>query len=177
MLTFRIVITYFLALFSFNTIPLESDPIKGVIVSIDDLYNDTFVMWDKIFSIADDLNITSYVYITQYTNKTTILANYCRKYKNIIIITDYTTNTIWMRDYGPIFYKNKYGDLNILKIHYKHHRKYDKLLPFDFSYRFDIPITKIDTIMEGGNFITNGDGICIVSDKVLEYNLDINILK
>lgn len=192
MLNVGAVFTSFLALFAFSsiplatiplatiplaTIPIETDPIKGVILSIDDLYNDTFIVWDTILAVSNKLNITSYIYITEYTKEKNIIDLYYRKYKNIILINDYHTNTIWMRDYGPIFYRNNHGDLNILKIHYKHHRKYDNLVPYDFSYRFNIPITKLDIIMEGGNFITNGNGICIVSDKVLEYNYDIGILK
>ncbi len=158
--------TYFLALFAYTSIPLESDPINGVILSIDTYDPETYHIWDKIIDITDKLKITSYIYITNSASKnSTIIRN---RYKNSVF-SDYQTDTIWMRDYGPIFYW-KNNKLNILKIHYKHHRKNDNLMPYDYSYKFNIPINSIRLILEGGNLISNGNGICIVSDKVLEYN-------
>lgn len=162
--------TYLLALFSYNTIPLESGKINGVLVSVDDISDNSFPIWNQILSTADELNITSYVYFTNHTIDKNITKYFDKYYNNVVLIDDYFTNTIWMRDYGPIFYKNNYGIINILKIHYKHHRKYDNLMPYDFAYRFNIPINAIELIMEGGNLISNGNGICIISDKVYEYN-------
>ncbi len=157
--------TLFYALFAYNSIPIETDPIEGVLLSIDTYDKETYHIWDKIIDISNANNIKSYIYITDYTKNDTFIHD---RYKNSII-TDYHTDTIWMRDYGPIFYKNN-DKYNILKIHYRHHRKYDNLMPYDFSYRFNIPINKIELVIEGGNLISNGNGICIISDKVLEYN-------
>lgn len=165
------LLIFLFALFSrYSTIPIESSEVSGLIIAIDDVDEATLDIWGEMTSIASSVGVKTYIYFThRCSNRTFALESIQYRNKNISVIKDYSTDTIWVRDYGPIFYKgdNQHG---IIDIEYRHERPRDDDMPIDFAYRFNYRLARLKIVIEGGNLISNGDGICITSDKVKKHN-------
>jgi agmatine/peptidylarginine deiminase len=80
-------------------------------------------------------------------------------------------NTMWTRDYGPLAVEwsgqpaivdPNYGQLD---------RPDDDLVPLVLAGRLQLPVIKSPLLLEGGNLLSNGRGLCISTRKVLDDNL------
>ena len=49
-------------------------------------------------------------------------------------------------------------------------RKSDELMGVRFAKMFDLPVRSIPLVLEGGNFISNGDGLLLTSAKTLQVD-------
>lgn len=88
-------------------------------------------------------------------------------------------NSIWLKDYGPLFVRDiATRDLSIEDAKYYSNRPRDDVIPRDFAARVSVPVSDLGSefannlglYFEGGNFLPNGDGICIISSVVLGAN-------
>jgi agmatine deiminase len=89
-------------------------------------------------------------------------------------------DTIWMRDYGPQFvytHRSKHRtNLHVIDLSYypfswisKHNpigRVRDDAVPTRFASYQGIPSYRPQLIAEGGDFMTDGEGTCFVSDRL-----------
>jgi agmatine/peptidylarginine deiminase len=90
-----------------------------------------------------------------------------------ITISTTPTNSFWIRDYGPFFIE-KNGELSIVDFNYVGHfnRVIDDIYPtfygiqneieFDFSTNFELCI-------QGGNYMSDGQGLAMVANLSLEF--------
>jgi len=84
---------------------------------------------------------------------------------------DHRLDSIWIRDYGPFFVLDPHDDLNIVDAHYvRYDRDNDDAQPIHFADEYGIPRFDWGFATEGGNFLPNGHGICIVSDTIEGLN-------
>ena len=84
-------------------------------------------------------------------------------------------DSIWIRDYAP--YILRYDEENLLMVDAKYRtrdelqaRKKDDFMGVKFAKMFDLPVRSIPLVLEGGNFISNGDGLLLTSAKTLQVN-------
>jgi agmatine deiminase len=80
-------------------------------------------------------------------------------------------NTMWIRDYGPIFVR--LGDEMRMAIDADYPeagRGDDDLLPHAMADFFRVELHRAPLVFEGGNFLSNGLGLCIVTSSCLERN-------
>lgn len=80
---------------------------------------------------------------------------------------------LYDRDFSPIFFRSQYDEsttAGILHISYYSDRPRDKGMAPDFAERTDLPAYFRDLKFEGGNLLSNGKGLCIMSDRVLYVN-------
>lgn len=84
-------------------------------------------------------------------------------------------DSIWIRDYAPFVLR--YDDENTFMVDAKYRtrdqleaRKSDELMGVRFAKMFDLPVRSIPLVLEGGNFISNGDGLLLTSAKTLQVN-------
>ena len=84
-------------------------------------------------------------------------------------------NSIWIRDYAPFVLR--YDEENAFMVDAKYRtrdqidaRKKDELMGIRFAKMFDLPVRSIPLVLEGGNFISNGDGLLLTSAKTLQVN-------
>jgi agmatine/peptidylarginine deiminase len=85
------------------------------------------------------------------------------------------SNSIWIRDYAPFILR--YDDDRALMVDAKYHtrtmrekRKQDDYMGFELARFLDLPVRSIPLVLEGGNFISNGDGLLLTSSKTLAVN-------
>jgi len=84
-------------------------------------------------------------------------------------------DSIWIRDYAPFILR--YDEENLLMVDAKYRtrdqfqtRKKDDFMGVKFAKMFDLPVRSIPLVLEGGNFISNGDGLLLTSAKTLQAN-------
>ncbi len=79
-------------------------------------------------------------------------------------------DSVWMVDYGPFFIQHD-GEREIIdNIYDRYGRWEDDAFPGRLGNSWDIPVYESDLRIEGGNFIADGNGVCFITDRVLEQN-------
>lgn len=80
-----------------------------------------------------------------------------------------TLDTVWLRDFGPRISQEENGSRS-LDFYYYGVRPYDDSFPERWSLRTSAGLTKIPWTLQGGNLISNGQGLAITSRKIFEDN-------
>ncbi len=86
-------------------------------------------------------------------------------------------NTVWVRDYGPIFVRHADGSVSAVDVsysppeHVEHVRAADEDAPRLLGRSLGLPVVKVPLDLEGGNFLTNGEGLAVTSTTMLGHNL------
>ena len=79
---------------------------------------------------------------------------------------------MWVRDYSPIFVVN--GGVTMVDFDYRpengENTDFENLFPVAFAARFNFPYTHSRLTLEGGNFVTNGEGICLSTTTMAAQN-------
>jgi agmatine deiminase len=88
-----------------------------------------------------------------------------------VIMVNFFGFPCWTRDYCPISVRDLTGNLHFV---------YSRGFPTDtfghvFAELLGIPAHPLDIVMEGGNFLTDGCGTCVMTDWTYDENLDRSI--
>lgn len=84
---------------------------------------------------------------------------------------DKSLDSIWLRDYGPFFVVDDSDTVSIVDANYvRYNRTRDDGQPAHFAAWSDTELYSWDFATEGGNFLPNGNGICLVSDTIYGLN-------
>jgi len=91
-----------------------------------------------------------------------------------ITFTKLFTNTIWLGDYGPFFIE-KNGQLEIADFSCWSFffRFFDDIFNYRFGQKYNIKCNLLGNFLftiEGGNYLTNGEGIAIITDQIFDVN-------
>lgn len=79
---------------------------------------------------------------------------------------------MWVRDYGPMFVRREKAGIVINDAEYLElDRPDDDLAPTSLANLLKVPVVKVPLLLEGGNILSNGRGLCLVTDKIFERNL------
>ncbi|MGE7866018.1 agmatine deiminase family protein [Bacillus paramycoides] len=78
------------------------------------------------------------------------------------------TDDIWIRDNGPIFVKNKEGNLSLTQWIFngwgnKYPYEKDAVIPEEISEMYSIPKVEVNVCLEGGGIEVNGKGILMAA--------------
>jgi agmatine/peptidylarginine deiminase len=77
--------------------------------------------------------------------------------------------SMWVQDFGPQQLVN--GDVRIIDFEYQHTgREAENQLPMAFAATFGMKIAHCHLALEGGNYLSNGQGLCISSAALIEQN-------
>jgi agmatine/peptidylarginine deiminase len=91
-------------------------------------------------------------------------------------------DTIWIRDYGPIFVRRSDGSAVAVDTYYSTRkedgsfRAADDKVAVYLANLLDIPCSYLPLQLEGGNFLSNGDGLLLASSRIAERNQARNYL-
>jgi len=86
-------------------------------------------------------------------------------------------DTMWVRDYGPIFIRRRDGSAAVLDSDYSpvgdmENRPLDDGSPPVIAAALGLPTLPFLLRLEGGNFLSNGEGLGVTSSQVLDHNGD-----
>ncbi len=81
------------------------------------------------------------------------------------------TDSYWTRDYGPWWIVNGENTVSIVDFTYNRPRINDNRVPLKISEHLDVPYFATDVIHAGGNYMTDGYGISVSSNLVMEENM------
>jgi agmatine deiminase len=76
--------------------------------------------------------------------------------------------TPWVRDFGPVFVRNADGSGLLVDLRYDAVRILDDRFPMLLAGILESPIAFAPLMLEGGNLLSNGDGIAVTSNTVVE---------
>jgi len=85
------------------------------------------------------------------------------------------SSSMWIRDYAPMILR--YDSERSVMVDAKYHtrtmrenRKKDDFMGFDLARMLGLPLRSIPIVLEGGNVISNGDGMLLTSVKTVLEN-------
>jgi hypothetical protein len=81
-----------------------------------------------------------------------------------------STNSIWVRDYGPWFLTLPDGTAGIFDFEYNRPRPLDDQFPITLGGDWSLPVYTSDIIHTGGNYMSSGLGLSMSTDLVIDEN-------
>lgn len=75
----------------------------------------------------------------------------------------------WVRDSGPSFVQQPDGNFNIIESAVSS-RLGDEAVPAELASMLKLPVTRVPELVEGGNLISNGGGLCVSTTRLLLRN-------
>lgn len=80
--------------------------------------------------------------------------------------------SMWVRDYGPVFVQNGAGEVGIVDARYggNLHNPDDEHVPTELAGRWDVPLVESGLWLEGGQILSNGQGLLLVSTALFTRN-------
>jgi len=148
----------------------EYGGMEGVLISWDGYtYNTAFT---GIVAAAQQVG-TVWIAVensAQRTRVTNILNNAGVPLTNIEWLT-VTTDSIWIRDYGPFSVYQEDGHVDITDIIYDRYGRWnDDAFPDWLANAWSVARWAPALRLEGGNFISDGCGTCFSTDRIYEQN-------
>jgi len=78
---------------------------------------------------------------------------------------------MWVRDYGPSFVRTRSRGITILDADYvETDRPNDDRAPTELAELLKVPVVRVPLTFEGGNVISNGQGLCITTKLLVKRN-------
>lgn len=87
---------------------------------------------------------------------------------------EFPHESFWTRDFGPISVVDSDGKTSFIDPKYYPQRRRDDAVPTLMSRYFGVEVARPNLATEGGNFMTNGTGICVVTEWLLQENPNID---
>lgn len=79
---------------------------------------------------------------------------------------------MWVRDYGPGFVRTRDNGITILDADYLElDRRVDDNAPTELANLLRVPVVQVPITLEGGNILSNGQGLCITTSTLISRNL------
>lgn len=81
--------------------------------------------------------------------------------------------TMWVRDYGPLFLEEEQGGVAIIDPRYPQteHNPDDDVVPDALAETWDLPVVDVPLHMDGGHVLSNGAGLLLVSNALVNRNV------
>ncbi|NLF31019.1 MAG: agmatine deiminase family protein [Planctomycetes bacterium] len=85
--------------------------------------------------------------------------------------------TMWARDFGPLFVRQDDGTVEIIDTEYAQgiydtEAAAEDIAPAWLGWQFGLDATPVPLRLDGGNFINNGDGLCVTTSALVDSNID-----
>jgi len=87
---------------------------------------------------------------------------------------DQDFDSIWTRDFGPISARRTDGGFVLVDNEYYSDRVLDDQVPAALAEHLEIPVVESGLTLEGGNFMANGEGLCVTTEQIEDDNPDLN---
>ena len=81
-------------------------------------------------------------------------------------------DTMWSRDYGPVLVKGMDGRVAATDAQYiVEGRERDDVVPANLAWSLNIPLIDVPLEMDGGNLLSNGEGLLLTTSAFIERNV------
>ncbi|MEC7800986.1 MAG: agmatine deiminase family protein [Verrucomicrobiota bacterium] len=85
------------------------------------------------------------------------------------------SNSIWIRDYSPFVLRYDHDRALLIDAKYqtrteRERRKKDDFFSMELAHELDLPVRSIPLMLEGGNMLSNGDGLILTTGKTIAVN-------
>ena len=78
---------------------------------------------------------------------------------------------MWVRDYGPVFVRSQHRGIVINDAEYiESDRVNDDMAPTELANLLKLPVKSVPMLIEGGNILSNGQGLCLTTDALMSRN-------
>jgi agmatine/peptidylarginine deiminase len=95
---------------------------------------------------------------------------------NSVEFVEVPHDTIWLRDTGPCILESREGGfLAIDHISDRPGHKRDDALPQNLAHLLGLPCQSQPFRFEGGNIVSNGQGLCLTTDQLVTANQDMGL--
>lgn len=144
--------------------PGEFEPMTGV-----------FIRWPlgvPYSLIVDFSNNTEVWVICQSSEQGSVVSAFTAQGVNMANVSFVfaSTNSIWVRDYGPWFLTLPDGSAGIFDFDYNRPRPLDDAFPITLGTAWSMPVYTSDIIHTGGNYMSSGLGTSQSTDLVVVEN-------
>ena len=91
---------------------------------------------------------------------------------NAVVYVMLPLTSMWIRDYGPLSVFDAQGDLHFVDSRYAapDSNRRDDQVPSVLAQGLEVPLQKAPLILEGGDLITNGQGLVLASSRLVQKN-------
>ncbi len=156
----------------------EYEPISATLVSFPIYYPSAWKAHaDLIATIADEIRVIVAVPNEHWQQGVLLYLQAHDAFSDNVLFSLVPTDDVWVRDYGPttvlagsdqqpVLLWNKYHET------YQPHRKLDADFGLNMGRYLDMPVYRLPLIVEGGNFLTDGEGTMVMFNSVLYHNPD-----
>lgn len=79
-------------------------------------------------------------------------------------------DTIWLRDFGPMFLETEQGSTSILDFYYAGERPRDESMPQEWARRTNSSLVRVPFTLQGGNLLSNGQHLAISTSRIFNDN-------
>jgi len=144
--------------------PSEFDPMQGVLIRYP-LGISTAIVAEMAEEVIVYCVVSSYNQTTAYNTFNNAGVNM----SNVeFLIT--SSDSYWIRDYGPWFIFNGNNEAGITNFTYNRPRPNDNAVPTFCATYFGISVYNMGLTATGGNYMTDGHGISVSTDLIWEEN-------
>ena len=159
----------------------ESAPPNGPVRAIAEFENTEAVLvaWEIelgtfLLNLIDTVSVASDVWVLTWDLEQTQVVRELLEIRGTdqsrVKFFEFPHESFWTRDYGPISVVDEGGVTSFIDPRYYPQRRRDDAVPTLMSRYFGVDVSRPPLSTEGGNFMTNGEGICVVTNWLLEEN-------
>lgn len=146
----------------------EFEPVDGVLIAWYGQMLDFLVpLIREVAKVSDVYVITDYLSYTGHL-KTLLPENGVDVSR--VHYLEYPHDAFWTRDFGPISVERADGSVAFIDARYYYNRRRDDAVPTLLADYLGIPVYRPNLSTEGGNFMTNGEGLCVVTRWLVQEN-------
>jgi agmatine/peptidylarginine deiminase len=144
--------------------PSEFDPMQGVLIRYP-LGISTAI----VAEMAEDVTVYCVVSSSSQTTAYNTFNNAGVNMSNVEFLIA-SSDSYWIRDYGPWFIFNGNNEAGITNFTYNRPRPNDNAIPTFCATYFGISVYNMGLTATGGNYMTDGHGISVSTDLIWEEN-------
>ena len=146
----------------------EYDHADGVIFA----WSNSYATLIRQLITAVSLTDTAYVVVSNSSNQASVtgLLNSSGADMSRVRFIIESLNSVWMRDYGPWWGLDEYGQRGIVDFIYNRPRPLDDAFPQALAAIWELPYYGPDLVHPGGNFIVDGHGRAFATTLVQTEN-------
>jgi agmatine deiminase len=130
------------------------------------------VMADIVRAAADDIRIRILAGSTAGREQIVSVLNANNLNPDSVDLLEFPVLTMWVRDFGPVTISDGAGHRSLVDFYYRERRgnELDDGVPGHLAGIMGLDLQASPLLVEGGDFLTNGRGLCLLSTRVLNRN-------